>query len=450
MSDRDLVKLSEEQMRDFVANGYISLKPDLPESFHREIYETTEKAFERVGNPGNNILPMVPQLQQVFDHPQISGALTGILGENYYLHPHRHCHFNKPSSEGQTLHKDSWSRFQHRTRWAMAFYYPQDTPVERGPTGIVPGSHYYNGHPSAEVGEEIPLWGEAGSLTIVHYDLWHRATPNVVEQPRYMVKFLFVRVEEPTAPTWEGKGAAWDTDNPMWNSVWNWHRGATPANGGVDGDPEALLKELGSEDEMEALQAAYGLARGGQDIAENLSALLGDESDYVRRNAGYALSAMDGQAVPALMETLSDADVTRRATAADVLGDIGRAAGDSETLLVNALRDGEQVVRLNAAHALGTVSGSGQSAGALAETLGCEEDEWVRRYAALSLLRLGRDAADAVPQLKQAALTDPNRYVQAKSLEALQRMGTSEATSAAFDILQTLRWCPHTGIGSGF
>ena len=68
--------LSETQMRDFIVNGYISLKPDLPESFHREVYETTEKAFERVGNPGNNILPMVPQLQQVFDHPQISGALT--------------------------------------------------------------------------------------------------------------------------------------------------------------------------------------------------------------------------------------------------------------------------------------------------------------------------------------------------------------------------------------
>ena len=450
MSDHTMIKLNEEQMRDFVANGHISLKTNLPDDFHREVYETTEKAFERVGNPGNNILPMVPQLQQVFDHPQISGALTSILGENYYLHPHRYCHFNKPSSEGQILHKDSWSRFQHRTRWAMAFYYPQDTPVERGPTGIVPGSHYYNGHPSAEVGEELPLWGEAGSLTIVHYDLWHRATPNVVEQPRYMVKFLFVRVEEPTAPTWEGEGAAWDTDNPMWNSVWNWHRGAAPANGGVEGDSEALLKALGSEDEMEALQAAYGLARGGQDIAENLSALLGDGSDYVRRNAGYALSAMDGQAVPALMEALSDADVTRRATAADVLGDIGRAAGYGEALLVNALRDGEQAVRLNAAHALGTVGGNGQSTDALAETLGREEDEWVRRYAALSLLRLGRDAADAVPQLKQAALTDPNRYVQAKSLEALQRIGTSEATSAAFDILQTLRWCSHTGIGSGF
>ena len=153
----------------------------------------------------------------------------------------------------------------------MAFYYPQDTPVERGPTGIVPGSHYYNGHPSAEVGEEIPLWGEAGGLTIVHYDLWHRATPNVVEQPRYGKSFSLC-AKSPPHPIGTAKVLHGIRTIPMWNSVWNWHRGADPANGGVDGDPEVLLKALGSEDEMEALQAAYGLAQGGQDIAENLSA----------------------------------------------------------------------------------------------------------------------------------------------------------------------------------
>ena len=158
-----------------------------------------------------------------------------------------------------------------------------------------------------------------------------------------------------------------------------------------------------------------------------------------------------GKRNAALMEALSDADSTRRATAADVLGDIGRAAKDSETLLVKALRDGEKAVRLNAAHALGTVGGSGQSTGALAETLSCEEDEWVRPLRCAEHAAVGGSAAvDAATQLKQAALTDPNRYVQAKSLEVLQRMGTSEATSAAFEILQVLRWCPHTGIGSGF
>ena len=52
------IKLTEAQMRDFVAKGYVSFKLDLPESFHREIYETTEKVFERVGNPGNNILAL--------------------------------------------------------------------------------------------------------------------------------------------------------------------------------------------------------------------------------------------------------------------------------------------------------------------------------------------------------------------------------------------------------
>ena len=110
----------------------------------------------------------------------------------------------------------------------MAFYYPQDTPVERGPTSIalVPTTTTVIPVPGVNF-----LWGEAGSLTIVHYDLWHRATPNVVEQPRYMVKFLFVRKFHRTHLG--RRGAAWDTDNPMWNSVWNWHRGAAPANGGL-------------------------------------------------------------------------------------------------------------------------------------------------------------------------------------------------------------------------
>ena len=82
----------------------------------------------------------------------------------------------------------------------------------------------------------------------------------------------------------------------------------------------------------------------------------------------------------------------------------------------------KQAVRLNAAHALGTVDGNGLRAGALADAFDSEEDEWVRRYARAELAAAGkRHATDAVPlkgvgfQLKQAALTDPNRYVQAKS-----------------------------------
>ena len=38
------------------------------------------------------------------------------------------------------MHQDSYENDQnvrhHRTRWAMAFYYPQDVPRELGPTAV--------------------------------------------------------------------------------------------------------------------------------------------------------------------------------------------------------------------------------------------------------------------------------------------------------------------------
>ena len=98
-------------MRRFVADGYITLTVDLSAEFNQEIYDSTEAVFAKAGNPGNNILPMVPQLQRVLDNASVHGALESILGEEYYAHPHRHCHLNSPASEGQKLHKDGWSRF---------------------------------------------------------------------------------------------------------------------------------------------------------------------------------------------------------------------------------------------------------------------------------------------------------------------------------------------------
>ncbi len=37
---------------------------------------------------------------------------------------------------------------------------------------------------------------------ITHYDLWHAWMPNRSDQNRRMLKFLFGRTAEPTAPSW--------------------------------------------------------------------------------------------------------------------------------------------------------------------------------------------------------------------------------------------------------
>ena len=114
------------------------------------MHDALDSLDERGPLGHNNLLPCVPELARLLDEPVIRGALTSILGPGYYLHFHRHDHFAL-NNEAQPLHKDGDNhshnavdglRRIHRTRFAMLFYYPQDTPLAKGPTGIVPRSQY--------------------------------------------------------------------------------------------------------------------------------------------------------------------------------------------------------------------------------------------------------------------------------------------------------------------
>jgi hypothetical protein len=41
---------------------------------------------------------------------------------------------------------------------------------------------------------------DAGAIT--YYDIWHAASANRGDRTRYMLKFLFSRASQPTAPSW--------------------------------------------------------------------------------------------------------------------------------------------------------------------------------------------------------------------------------------------------------
>ena len=205
----ELSLLTDDQLRHFIVNGYVVVRPDLPAGLHERIFRETGTVFEKEGNPGNNLVPRVPAVQQILDAPEVRGALTSILGEGYYTQPHRHCHYNPPGSKGQNLHQDGSSRWSHHTRRILLFYYPQDTPEELGPTAIVPGSHFYATTEGVAGAGELPLCGEAGTAVVAHYDIFHRATPNRSGRKRYMMKFLFARTAEPRSPSWDNEGPGW-------------------------------------------------------------------------------------------------------------------------------------------------------------------------------------------------------------------------------------------------
>ena len=467
-----LQKLTDRQMQDFIRTGYVLVKPNLPDEFHQAIFRQTESVFETEFNPGNNLLPRIPALRNIFDDPVVSGALTSVLGPSYFMWPHRHCHYNAPGTPAQNLHKDAGMHKGHRTRRIFALYYPQETTLEMGPTAVLPGSYIYNTRPTDDPAAEVALVVEAGTVAIAEYDIWHGATENRSDKKRYMMKFLFNRMEEPTRPSWDSKQATWPlaSDEPhhgLRASQWAWHSGRT--NGAQNGHgPQSgqaiadLVAALSDDSEMVAIDAAYELgeigapaasalieALPGQDegtLTDTQTAKLGNVTrpELVRRNASYALSAMGAAAVPALIEATKHPQWWVREIAVQSLGDTGLAAEDAIPALIEALQDdSSDKVRPAAAEALGTTSQAGSKAvTALAQALE-QDNAGVRNAASLALARIGRHAQTAVPAL-QGVFEDENRYTRGHAVHALYRIGTPPARAALLDYLLAMRWCSIT------
>ena len=72
----------DQQMMDFIREGYVMFRlDDLPRLYHDGIVDKLNRVIEKHGNPGNNMLPMVPELMTMLKHPVVDGALQSILGE---------------------------------------------------------------------------------------------------------------------------------------------------------------------------------------------------------------------------------------------------------------------------------------------------------------------------------------------------------------------------------
>jgi hypothetical protein len=435
--------LNDQQMQDFIRQGYLVVNADLPPTFHQSIYQQIDTVFESDGNPGNDILPKVPDMHQVLQHPAVHGALTSVLGADYMLHPHRHCHLNPSKSGGQGFHQDSYEDDenvrQHKCRWAMGLYYPHDVDATLGPSAILPATQFYTDTNLAHAAAEHPLAGKAGTFTLVHYDLWHRATPNLGEAKRYMMKFLFCRMSEPRSPAWNHSGASWQESDGQYppdnlcDFVWQWNKGQSPqtASQAVSTlDTTALT----SGTQVDRLKAAYVLGQSGpQAIPQLMEAMLDESADSLQTNlesshtnpsqlfSAVALSAQGEAAVPALADALQSQDWWMRAASAAVLGDIGTQAAAAVPALTAILEDGSEWVRRNAAEAIGFI-GQGEMAvpGLMAQLA---NDSWprTRHNAALALGRLGTKAPGAIDVLRHAQ-EDENYYTSHLSGAVLKRL----------------------------
>jgi hypothetical protein len=526
MKDKS-IKLDDEQIRRFICDGVLVLDSSLEPSVHQEIYDKIQWNNTHEFNMGNNVLPRIAELQQIIDAPVIHGALQSILGDDYILHPHRFMHANEPLDESEreltltgnehgtpmgkgtngnsTWHQDGQiphSRARYQVpRMAMIFYFPQDTPVERGPTRVIPGTQLQpylteSDFPFAFVCDHV----KAGTCFLIAQDIAHASLSNLTNFSRYMVKFIFMRTRNPIAPSWSGGDDEWQSPkarlgrfehSEAWSYIWNWMRGAPGfknANAATSNDIQKWIGSLNNVDQEIRLEAIYELASVGADaIAPLCKSLLqnaglkreftipylidghgayvpdGDPNErrwndvaYTLQDEAYALGAMGEAAVEALAELLKNDDAWIKINAAFALGEIGPPAACAMPELTELLSHDLNHVARASLDAMACIGANIHIAlPCIRKLLTVNNPDWQNRvggkpsgrrcpetgvrFNALYALLNSDIPMNDIDDVMIACLDDVDGYVHSLALEALTRERSGEERSGLQHALYYLK-----------
>ena len=518
-SFEDPILLNDKQMNHFLANGYLQLNTKLPSEYHQNLFNKFNRIIgdDNDFNPGNNLLPIVPELNLVFDDPVIKGALQSVLGNNYMMHPHRVLHDNPPGSDQQVWHHDSYWGYKrkvhnHHPWWVMIMYYPQNTYEKIGPTGIIPGSQYIAQKLEENDISGINVDGNAGVCMMIHYDIWHRKMKNFTDLKRYMVKFEFIRMEQPKDITWENISSdsinyfEFNTRNyyPIWKSQLEWISGEKISvekfNKHKKINEKEILSKLDSKDinrvteglnqsyglkfkdkkilkiledlvkngnEFISLSAAYSIGKQGLPGIKSLIALMQfndginvddarcfidegqkSELEMVCRNSAHGLVSSNLKSIDLLIDAFNSGQERIKKYICFIFGEISLNSQKLLDKLIEGCQEKDPAIRLNAVEALGLKKCRKKDIEIIEKLLEDKDDE-VRFNSALALARNGKRSKYATKGLINC-LNDPNRYVYGYALEALDRINTTESNDCLKKYLKITRYCPYTTFDSLF
>ncbi len=227
-------------LQQFIVQGYIKIEPPVfsnnatrdAKTIHENILkcpmETPNPLYHSLRSPGgdsagNNLLHVSPKElmgQSFLESPKMVKVLSTLLGAEYRIHPHARTHLREAGAETTMwhidIHKGEWmSPRYHTPNYLIVSYYPQDTTIDMGCTELLPGTQYYRcdhdmptfgrgSYPNLQL--QIDRWAtvskpficKAGTIMIMHYDLWHRALKCTdANASRLMLKFVAYRTKMP-------------------------------------------------------------------------------------------------------------------------------------------------------------------------------------------------------------------------------------------------------------
>ena len=188
--------LTDDDVVEFCKNGFVKLDAVVPDEINQRVTEYLE----------HNSLDELREedwfIQGVLLNPEAAGALRSLLGAHFALPVGIANHRVECPSESQGWHRDGGSRQTYEMNHLQVFYYPQETPLELGPTEIVPGSHFLHslGRYMAHYGgirSGARLASPAGTIFLTAYHIWHRRGAATGHGLRNMLKYCYWRTVAP-------------------------------------------------------------------------------------------------------------------------------------------------------------------------------------------------------------------------------------------------------------
>ncbi|MXW53554.1 MAG: hypothetical protein F4X44_12025 [Gammaproteobacteria bacterium] len=487
-------RLTPNQIYEFLDLGYLKIQLQhgvLGKDFAARMFERAREAYSRadleshhqnrIAHIADEGVDSLPEVKQLHSSPEINGALTSLLGHDFYRY--RHSFIHRADQFDQSFHKDSplpWGTKggirSHKLEWTMAFYYPQDTTLALGPTEILPGSQYWNvdrlgsgntygedrlgldferenvgSSPDLELRdkhletqrqsldeyiEPLRLEVNANSLVLVHFDLFHRGTRMTCGGERYMFKFWYTRTSEPE-PASEQTSASYQPKDsrrqPIVKEIGSWMNlpiSKSRGERGSDTSPDCL------QDASEANRLCGGYLKARrQDESLIDEACSGIES--TRRSAVYALAARPSLAKKAIPRLLNSDSFLDQQCAMFLIGECCDIGHSMVANAVDMTRNEEADASRAAIIALGKIKRRQQhpisedSHNQIVESLfevlkDSNKDGAHRQLVYLSLLSFAADShntleLDQVVGIEEAVSAETNKYARSTGVEVLAR-----------------------------
>ena len=109
----ELPLLTSAEMAEFVANGMLVLRLQLPEPWLRDFYDKAQELVESGADRSAMWEAIDPQVNAITADPTLRGAFTSILGEDYLMPPNGTLHSRGPGAD-QAFHKARYNKARYK------------------------------------------------------------------------------------------------------------------------------------------------------------------------------------------------------------------------------------------------------------------------------------------------------------------------------------------------